>query len=157
LDLGCGPKGITHELAARVGAGGHVTGLDADEDFIQLANSQRLPNTDYMLGDAYSTGLPDEAFDFVHMRFLASTAGHPDRLAGEAVRLARDTDPGQSRKCHCSPRNSADATETSVLMLRARASGDASPTVLCSFAVPRRCVAPQVNRSDSRSVVFPLR
>jgi SAM-dependent methyltransferase len=55
LDLGCGPRGITHDLASRVGAGGHVTGLDADDDFIGLANSQRLPNTDYVLGDAYST------------------------------------------------------------------------------------------------------
>jgi hypothetical protein len=33
--------------------------------------------------------LPSGAFDLVHMRFLASTAGDPERIITEAVRLAR--------------------------------------------------------------------
>lgn len=89
LDLGCGPGGVTRELAERVGASGHVTGLDANTDFIGAASARALPNTDYVLGDAYSTGLPDGSFDFVHARFLAATAGQPERLADEAVRLTR--------------------------------------------------------------------
>jgi ubiquinone/menaquinone biosynthesis C-methylase UbiE len=89
LDLGCGPEGITHELARRVGPSGRVTGFDANAGFIQIATDQAPPNADYMLGDAYATGLPDGAFDFVHMRFLAGTAGEPERLADEAVRLTR--------------------------------------------------------------------
>ena len=40
-------------------------------------------------GNAYATGLPGGAFDLVHMRFLASTAGEPERLVAEARRLVR--------------------------------------------------------------------
>jgi len=89
LDMGCGPEGITHMLASRVGPDGHVTGLDAEADFVALAMACRPSNAEYVLGDAYATGFPDASFDFVHMRFLAATAGQPDRLAEEAVRLVR--------------------------------------------------------------------
>lgn len=89
LDLGCGPGGITHALAERVGAAGHVMGLDADEGFVRIATALARPNTAYARGDAFATGLPDGAFDLVHMRFLAATAGQPERLADEAVRLTR--------------------------------------------------------------------
>ena len=37
--------------------------------------------------DPYATGLPENQFDLVHVRFLASTAGGPERLISEAVRL----------------------------------------------------------------------
>jgi ubiquinone/menaquinone biosynthesis C-methylase UbiE len=89
LDLGCGPAGITHELAARVGEVGHVTGLDANTTFVHYATEHAPANARYMLGDAYATGLPDGEFDLVHVRFLAGTAGGPDRLADEAIRLTR--------------------------------------------------------------------
>ncbi len=88
LDLGCGPGGITEALSARVG-GGSVTGLDFDEVFVALAAEQAPANVRFVRGDAYATGLPDGAFDLVHMRFLASTAGMPDRLVAEACRLTR--------------------------------------------------------------------
>jgi SAM-dependent methyltransferase len=88
LDLGCGPGGIAGALSARVG-NGSVTGLDFDEVFVALAAQQAPANVRFIRGDAYATGLPDAAFDFVHMRFLASTAGEPDRLVAEACRLTR--------------------------------------------------------------------
>ena len=88
LDLGCGPGGITAALSARVG-GGSVTGLDFDEVFVALAAEQAPANVRFVRGDAYATGLPDAAFDLVHMRFIASTAGMPDRLVAEARRLTR--------------------------------------------------------------------
>lgn len=89
LDVGCGPGGITGALSARVGAAGHVTGLDFDPAFIALARETAAANTTFMTGDAYRTGLPDAGFDLVHIRFLACTAGDPERLLTEAVRLAR--------------------------------------------------------------------
>ena len=46
-------------------------------------------NVEFRQADAYATGLPDASFDLVHMRFVASTAGHPEALLEEAVRLAR--------------------------------------------------------------------
>jgi hypothetical protein len=39
--------------------------------------------------DAYRTGLPRDAFDLVHVRYLAGTAGRWDELLREAIALAR--------------------------------------------------------------------
>src|SRR5262245_18805930 len=89
LDLGCGPGGITALLSERVGPAGRVVGLDADEAFLGHARRGAAPNTEFVAGDAYHTGLPDRSFDLVQTRFLASTAGRPEALLKEAMRLAR--------------------------------------------------------------------
>jgi ubiquinone/menaquinone biosynthesis C-methylase UbiE len=88
LDLGCGPGGITALLAARAGASGRVVGLDADRVFLDEARS-RITGVEFVLGDAYATGLLAGGFDLVHMRFIAGTAGGPERLIAEAMRVAR--------------------------------------------------------------------
>jgi ubiquinone/menaquinone biosynthesis C-methylase UbiE len=89
LDLGCGPRGITDLLSARVGPSGRAVGLDADPEFIAYARERAPANVEFVQGNAYETGLPAGSFDLVHMRFVASTAGKPERLVAEAVRLAR--------------------------------------------------------------------
>ncbi|MBI4274223.1 MAG: methyltransferase domain-containing protein [Rhizobiales bacterium] len=89
LDLGCGPRGITDLLSERVGASGRVVGLDADSAFLHYARARAPANVEFVEGNAYETGLPGGGFDFVHSRFVASTAGHPERLLAEAARLTR--------------------------------------------------------------------
>jgi SAM-dependent methyltransferase len=89
LDLGCGPGGITGLLSERAGPSGRVVGLDADPIFIEYARGRAAANVEFVFGNAYRTGLPDGGFDLVHMRFVASTAGHPEALLQEAIRLAR--------------------------------------------------------------------
>ena len=89
LDLACGPHGITGALSARVGPAGHVTGLDFDAGFVAVGRAAAPANVAFVTGDAYRTGLADAGFDLVHVRFLASTAGDPERLVAEAVRLVR--------------------------------------------------------------------
>jgi len=89
LDLGCGPGGITGPLARRVGASGRVIGLDKDAQFLEHARVHAPANVEFRVGDAYGSGLPRENFDLVHMRFLASTAGNPERLIEEAIALCR--------------------------------------------------------------------
>jgi SAM-dependent methyltransferase len=89
LDLGCGPLGITDLLSARVGPSGRVTGLEFDPEFVAQAREAAPANVSFVVGDAYRTGLPAAAFDLVHVRFLACTAGEPERRLEEAVRLAR--------------------------------------------------------------------
>jgi SAM-dependent methyltransferase len=89
LDLGCGPGGITALLSERVGATGRVVGLDANVEFLEHARSRAAANTEFVAGDAYRTGLPTSTFDLVHMRFIGSTAGKPEALLQEAIRLAR--------------------------------------------------------------------
>lgn len=63
-------------------------GLDADPVFLKVARS-RSPRGEFVQGDAYARGLPTGGFDLVHMRFIAGTAGEPERLIAEAVRLVR--------------------------------------------------------------------
>ena len=89
LDLGCGPGGITALLSARVGSTGRVVGLDADPVFLDYARARADTNTEFVTGDAFHPALPDSTFDLVHLRFVASTAGEPETLLREAMRLAR--------------------------------------------------------------------
>ena len=74
LDIGCGPGGITGLLSNRVGPRGRVVGLDMNSAFLEHARTAAPANVEFILGDAYSSILPDEAFDLVHMRFVARTA-----------------------------------------------------------------------------------
>ena len=89
LDLGCGPGGITAPLGRRVGPSGRVVGLDKDAEFLAHARARAAPNVEFRRGDAYASDLPPESFDLVHMRFLASTSGEPERVIREATRLCR--------------------------------------------------------------------
>ena len=89
LDLGCGPCGIAKLLSPMVGLIGHVLGFDLDSAFLDYARSDAPANVEFRQGDAYQTGLPPGSFDLVHVRFVASTAGSPERLLREATRIAR--------------------------------------------------------------------
>src|SRR5262245_57556578 len=89
LDLGCGPGGITALLSERAGKSGRVVGLDADPGFVDYARQRAAPNAEFMTGNAYDTGLASYSFDLVHMRFIGSTAGRPEVLLKEAMRLGR--------------------------------------------------------------------
>lgn len=89
LDIGCGPGGITDLLSDRVGPTGRVVGLDMDPEFLAYARRAASGNVEFRQGNAYDADLPKGTFDLVHMRFVASTAGNPERLIAEASRLAR--------------------------------------------------------------------
>ena len=89
LDIGCGPSGITDLLSERVGPSGRVVGIDRDEEFLMYARAHAPSNVEFRHSDAYSSGLPAATFDLVHMRFVASTAGNPEALLREAMRLVR--------------------------------------------------------------------
>jgi ubiquinone/menaquinone biosynthesis C-methylase UbiE len=89
LDIGCGPRGITDLLGERVGPGGRVVGLDMNERFLAHARAHAPANVEFRQGDAFGSDLPAGTFDLVHMRFVGSTAGDPERLLAEAMRLAR--------------------------------------------------------------------
>ena len=93
LDLGCGPGGILHLLRVRIGSGGRLVGVDADPVMLEEARSwveaKHLGNVELIEADAYRTGLPRDAFDLVHVRYLAGTAGLAGDLLREAIGLAR--------------------------------------------------------------------
>jgi SAM-dependent methyltransferase len=130
LDLGCGPRGITDLLSKRAGPSGRVVGVDKDQDFLAYARAHAPSNVEFQHGDAYASGLPDGQFDLVHMRFIASTAGEPEKLLREARRLVR---PGgvvalqepdvATFACH-PPHQAWDRLMAAMLAVFAQAGGD---------------------------------
>lgn len=112
LDAGCGPAGIVPLLCRMVGPGGRVVGVDRNAGFLEYARAHATGNVEFRQGDVYQTGLAAGSFDLVHLRFVASTAGAPERLLEEAIRLAR---PGgvvalqepDGSSLHCDPPHAA--------------------------------------------------
>ncbi|MBB4440906.1 MULTISPECIES: class I SAM-dependent methyltransferase [Rhizobium] len=71
LDVGCGAGASSLDLAARVGAGGHVLGVDISAPLIGRARALAPQNTPvlFQVADASSTELPEGAFDILFSRF----------------------------------------------------------------------------------------
>lgn len=93
LDVGCGPLGILHLLAERVGAGGKVVGLDGDPDMISRARAavveRGLANVDLVEGDAHGSSLPRASFDLAHTRFLLVNVPDPAAVVRKMTSLVR--------------------------------------------------------------------
>ncbi len=71
LDVGCGAGASSLDLAARVGAGGQVLGVDISEPLIRRARAlapQDAPAL-FRVADASSAELPEGAFDLLFSRF----------------------------------------------------------------------------------------
>jgi ubiquinone/menaquinone biosynthesis C-methylase UbiE len=92
LDLGCGAIGILEPLSRRVGPRGRVVGVDNDPRLLQAARAYAeqagLTNVEILERDAFDTGLPSEAFDLVHARFVMAF-GRGGELLREMLRLTR--------------------------------------------------------------------
>ena len=90
LDLGCGPGSLTCDIAARV-APGTVLGIDIAEVAVEaartLARERELNNVRFEIGDARSTGLPDESFDVVVISGVLTYLRAPEQALAEAYRL----------------------------------------------------------------------
>jgi SAM-dependent methyltransferase len=68
LDVGCGTGIVARRAAARVGAAGHLAGLDLNEGMLRVARrvSQGLrPAIEWRQGDAMALPFPDGSFDAV--------------------------------------------------------------------------------------------
>jgi SAM-dependent methyltransferase len=71
LDVGCGAGASSLALAARVGAGGQVLGVDISEPLIARARALVPQDTpaQFRAADASSAELPEGAFDILFSRF----------------------------------------------------------------------------------------
>ncbi|MCJ2031639.1 class I SAM-dependent methyltransferase [Methylobacterium sp. J-043] len=93
LDVGCGAGASSLALAARVGAGGHVLGVDISEPLIGRARA--LAPSDmpamFQVADAGSVALPEGAFDILFSRFGVMFFDDP---TGTFAHLRRALRPG---------------------------------------------------------------
>lgn len=93
LDVGCGPGTITADLAAAVGPGGHVTGVDAVAGVLDQARAvaaeRGLRNLEFACGDLHALDLPDDAFDVVHAHQVLQHVGDPVGALREMGRVCR--------------------------------------------------------------------
>ncbi|MDQ6905554.1 MAG: methyltransferase domain-containing protein [Chloroflexota bacterium] len=94
LDVGCGLGGDAIMLAARVGAGGRVVGVDNSEQLIVAARERgaeaSLP-VEFRVGDLYALDFADAAFDGCRADRVFQ---HLDRPTAALHELMRVTKPG---------------------------------------------------------------
>ena len=91
LDIGCGPGFIAGGLAA-FNSAGSVTGLDTSLELLDIARTVVLPERPNLMvqpGNAYATGLPAAAFQFVYNRLIYQHLDEPSRALQEAHRVTR--------------------------------------------------------------------
>lgn len=68
LDVACGTGILAREIMARIGAGGHVAGVDPSAGMIAVAG-RMTPRIEWRVGVAESLPFPDGSFDVVVSQF----------------------------------------------------------------------------------------
>jgi ubiquinone/menaquinone biosynthesis C-methylase UbiE len=91
LDVGCGPGGLTTELARRVGAP-NVAGIDPSSSFVEACRA-RLPNADIQNGPAEHLPWDDQEFDAALSQLVLSFVTDADQVAREMRRVVRERSP----------------------------------------------------------------
>ena len=87
LDVGCGPGGLTRELASRVGAAA-VAAIDPAPQFA-AACAERNPGADVRVGVAEELPWADGDFDAVLSSLVIGFMTDPDRGVREMARVTR--------------------------------------------------------------------
>jgi SAM-dependent methyltransferase len=92
IDVACGPLGVMHLLAERVGSSGEVFGLDREPRMITMAREvavERGLRLTLVEGDAAATSFPEGHFDLVHARTLMVNIVNPHEIVQEMCRITR--------------------------------------------------------------------
>jgi SAM-dependent methyltransferase len=87
VDVGCGPGGLTAELAARVGAE-NVAAIDPAPQFV-AATRERSPGADAREGVAEALPWADDAFDAALSSLVIAFMADPDQGVREMARVTR--------------------------------------------------------------------
>lgn len=91
LDVGCGPGTLTVDLARRV-TPGRVVGVDAVADVLASARARAAESgvpVEFVPGDVYHLGFPDDSFDVVHAHQVLQHLADPVAALREMRRVAR--------------------------------------------------------------------
>jgi ubiquinone/menaquinone biosynthesis C-methylase UbiE len=78
LDVGCGTGIVARTVAERVG-GARVTGLDLNEDMLEVARQNSATEIDWRQGDAVALPFVDDSFDLVYCQYAIQF--FPDPIA----------------------------------------------------------------------------
>lgn len=93
VDIGCGPGGVLHLLAKRVGPTGSILGIDRSAHFVEQARrfaaDLRLTQVEVREGDAYDIGLPRASFDGAHMRLVLVNVPKPELIVRQVLSLVK--------------------------------------------------------------------
>jgi SAM-dependent methyltransferase len=93
LDLGTGPGEPALTIAGRVGARGHVVGVDLSENMIAIARrvaaARAISNAEFRVMDCSALELGDSGFDGVVSSFGFQIFTDPEKAAREAYRVLR--------------------------------------------------------------------
>ena len=87
LDVGCGPGGLTRELAARVGES-RVGAIDPAPQFV-AACKERHPQADVREGGAEDLPWPDDSFDAALCSLVIAFMSDPEKGLREMARVTR--------------------------------------------------------------------
>ncbi|MEO8039707.1 MAG: methyltransferase domain-containing protein [Betaproteobacteria bacterium] len=113
VDVGCGTGTVTRQIADIVGSIGHVTGLDASPEQIEIArrDAPGFEQVRFVVASAYDTKLAHGSFDFAYCRFVLCHLERPALALLEMFNLLR---PGGRMLCEeqeASTLTSVPATE----------------------------------------------
>ncbi len=93
LDAGCGPGFASLDLAARVGAQGHVTAFDRTTKYLQHLEQQldarQITNVTLKQGLLDNTELPAAEFDFIFTKMVLLFMPDLDRVIAEFKRVLK--------------------------------------------------------------------
>jgi ubiquinone/menaquinone biosynthesis C-methylase UbiE len=87
VDVGCGPGGLTAELAARVGDE-RVAAIDPSPPFVEACRA-RVPGADVRVGGAEALPWPDDAFDACLSSLVLGFLQDPLQGMREMARVTR--------------------------------------------------------------------
>ena len=92
-DIGCGTGVVSLWIAAQLGAGGSVTGVDMSAEQLRIAEKNAvaagLTNISFHQASAYHTSLPRTQFDLVYSRFLMCHLTDPAKALAEMRTLLK--------------------------------------------------------------------
>jgi demethylmenaquinone methyltransferase/2-methoxy-6-polyprenyl-1,4-benzoquinol methylase len=89
LDVATGTGDLALELAARVGPGGEVVGVDFSERMLELARGKGASRVRFESGNALALEYPDGAFDAATVGFGARNFSDLKRGLSEMARVVR--------------------------------------------------------------------
>jgi len=91
VELGCGPGTAAADLASRVGTTGRVIGIDSSEAMIDTARAayESVPVVAFVVGDALSLDLADDAVDGYRSERTFQHLSAPETALAEALRVVR--------------------------------------------------------------------